>query len=225
MGQKKNTKKTAIITKMTGCSDIGIVGPLPIKLPLKSKAMPLFYLDGGISHRPAFQSAKIETLGYCLGDNDSYQGSDNEFDLLLEKKKDMSDFAMALTLIKEAGLSPKSLHLYGLYGERLDHQLAIFGELRQLMVQSDLPEKAYFYPSYMSSFCALFINQTEEIKLTLEGTFSLMAFEATKVSASGELEYSMTNHSLLPLSSFALSNRARGLIKLKADKPILLLKA
>ncbi len=216
------------------CSEVAFVGPLSVKEPLCPRKMPFIYLDGGITHQSLIRRLGLEDSFLTIGDNDSYCGAEDEFDILLPRQKDQSDLAAALEELnnlcresKEDGErgDPKleTLHLYGLLGGRLDHQLAIFGEL------FDFIEILAGSENFQSLFYSSHHNQVEAIifqgalQREIHGTFSLMSLRETRVSAMGDLKYPLEHHGLKAFSSLALSNEGFGEVTIHCERPILLI--
>ena len=209
---------------MTSCPDLAVVGPLDFELPKGIGQMPFIYLDAGLKHRSEVKKSNLESASFAIGDNDSFEGDSNLFDVLLEQKKDESDFSAAMKLLSLNQSDLERIHLFGLLGQRLDHQLALFGDLlRNLNFQDSL--LVYFYDGQKSldSSMPKMILFSENFETNLFGTFSLMSFQENSVSIEGDIEYPLSNHVLEPLTSRGLSNEARGKVKITSTAPLLLI--
>lgn len=91
-----------------------LVGPLAMGLILPATEAAILAVDGGTDH--------LEEFDLSIGDGDS---SSIDMDIKASVHKDQNDLALALELIPE----DVSLTLYGFWGQRLDHQLTVLGEI------------------------------------------------------------------------------------------------
>jgi thiamine pyrophosphokinase len=216
---------------LTSCTELAIVGPLSTVAPKLSNKIPFIYLDGGLRHKELIAATQLESYSFAIGDNDSFEGDIDLFDKLLPAEKDYSDFGAALRVLKDRHTCPQNIeviHLYGLLGERLDHQLAIFGEIIDFLKQTRHNQtfKAKLYPNSSSKetneVVTLFKGLIEE---NFEGIFSVMAIaESSEITLHGDLKYPIENHKMAPFSSHGLSNQAHGEIQISSTKPALFIR-
>jgi len=165
---------------------------------------PVIFVDGGSIRREGNE-------GLCVGDGDS---SSMTMDVELDPHKDFSDLSFALRLLPAA---VKEIALDGFLGGRRDHELFNLGEV------------FHFLNSRQSS-CAVFFDH-EIVAITkgqwrfaIDGLFSLMTIETTCINLTGDCEYPINpSQEVAPLSSFGLSNIAKGEISIQTNNPIFLL--
>lgn len=185
-----------------------VIGPLAKTIP-KGKFDFTVFVDGGCHLR-----AKEHTLTSSLsvGDGDSCPPN-TKLDYSIPKEKDYSDLAYLLMNLPK---NLAKLELHGFVGGRIDHQLAVFGEvftyLKEAKTQSVIFDDG--------SITAL---GTGTHKLHIEGTFSLMALEFSEVSIRGKAKYLIDPQATLqPLSSYALSNEGSGEVEIRCSLPLIL---
>lgn len=179
-----------------------LVGPLlggPASVDL-----PVIYIDGGLKYKPA-----TPHLSFSLGDGDS---SPRKPDLLFNPEKDASDLELALQRIPS---SITSLQLDGFLGGRKDHEWINQGVLHRY-----LRERTQSQATFDQHLTAL---SAGDWSIPYTGTFSLLCFEDTQLSLTGDVKYKYELTSKFPaLSSLGLSNECRGMFHLKNDSPVLL---
>lgn len=179
-----------------------VVGPLCAEH--KRFSDPVIFVDGGSVRREGNE-------GLCVGDGDS---STIPMDIKLDPRKDLSDLSFALSLLPA---KVKEIALDGFLGGRRDHELLNLGEVFHFLSCRHLP-------------CAVFFDH-EIVALTkghwqlaIDGLFSLMTIETTCVNLSGKCEYQIDPpQEVAPLSSFGLSNIAKGEISIQTNNPIFVL--
>lgn len=186
--------------------ECNIIGPIKSNVILKEDLFSIF-VDGGMSYSKGF------TDFISVGDSDSWEG---KHDHQLSKDKDRNDLFHGLNLVpKEC----KKINARGFYGERIDHFLINLGEfdhfLRQNQCQIDI---------YDEDGLAISAFSLETFKVTLDGTFSLFAFEDTLFSINGSCKYTtgMEYTKLIGRSGHGLSNIGYGKITIRTQGPIFL---
>lgn len=194
--------------------------------PLATSPEHIVYIDGGLAHQ-----TKIKNLGFqdilavSLGDGDSLPKYLVEQRVSLDQKyppeKDQSDFSLALSFLRENyndGNPALSVHLFGLFGGRRDHELAIFGEAYHFL--KDFPESSMnlFDENGYHKLSLFHGDKTFSYK----GTFSLFSLEKCSVDIEGKVKYGGKNIELLPFQSLGLSNFAKGEFKVASNSPLLI---
>lgn len=184
-------------------------GPLGPEIPSQFSMHPTVAVDGGAHFSPH--------IDVWVGDADSYQEevkSDVKFKHPVDKDK--SDLALALSLFKKS--APYKFHLWGFLGERKDHELFNLGECLKFLDNHPGSEILFYRANGDVEFHLLGLGLWG---FEHQGTFSLGTLRKTQVELTGECEFPITPPSYLyPLSSFGLSNRAQGLIKLNTEGSI-----
>lgn len=175
---------------------INLVGPLNTKQELLEG--PILYIDGGVKHQEKFGA------GFSLGDEDS---SNSPLDLCLPTEKDYSDFAFALRYLKEF----KQIDCYGFTGGRLDHQLAILGDINQYLETSNLCE--------VKLDDQIIGTNKKTVCLNYHGTFSIFSFHENYFSIQGEVKYQAEKILTKPFSSYTLSNIGKGVFYIEGSEP------
>jgi len=196
---------------------IGLLGPLwPAKfLP----PLPLILLDGAAQFRHLpYQKSTEESMPavaaypqYRVGDGDTYPGNAQEFELLLDPHKDVSDLAAALAIIPPV---VQELYLYGLRGGRRDHEWAILGEITAFLAHR---------PSLKildEDFIAL---PAGEHHFAFQGRFSVLSLDPNQITLTGNIAYPLLAPTeLRPLVSRGISNIADGPWQITATRPFFL---
>lgn len=175
---------------------INLVGPLSTKQELLKG--PILYIDGGVKHQQKFGA------GFSLGDEDS---SHSPLDLQLPIEKDYSDFTFALRYLKDF----KEINCYGFTGGRLDHQLAVLGEVNQFLTMANICE--------LKLDNQIIGTNKKAISLNYHGTFSIFSFYETHFSIQGEVKYQAEKTLIKPFSSYTLSNIGKGHFQIEASDP------
>lgn len=174
--------------RLTG--EVIVVGPLAQGLVLPTRPSALLAVDGGADHLSFFDLS--------IGDGDS---SALEMDIVASIHKDQNDLALALELIPRE----VKVTLFGFWGQRLDHQLTVLGEIALWNKERRQP-------------VTLFGNLNERLECLSEGIhalhhyglFSLLSLYEGEFRVSGGINYPLAKKRLPPLSSHLLSNQARG---------------
>ncbi|HAZ12602.1 MAG: hypothetical protein A2X86_11610 [Bdellovibrionales bacterium GWA2_49_15] len=189
-----------------------VVGPMPLtperdleQLPLA--ACPTLFIDGGKTHQDHFN----HTPSLSIGDGDSYKGP---LDLILPKNKNISDLKAGLDLLSS---EVEEIYFLGLCGGRKDHELINLGEIYHFLLRQQVPCRAFFDKDFHAV-------QKGTYELSYQGIFSLLAFQNTLVTLTGQVEYQLAQPTLLQsFSSQGLSNQSHGIFTLSCNLPIFLL--
>jgi thiamine pyrophosphokinase len=199
-------EKDQYIEKLSKSFEVTFIGPLYTKGP-ESFDHPYVFVDRGVIFKEEFtKRAKENYWDFSVGDGDS---SPINLDLTLNPNKDFSDLSFALSLLPK---DLKKLNLWGFLGGRRDHEMINLGEVHQALLNS--------FPEAVVSFEDKIIAKNGAIEVNIQGTFSLIVLENTKVKIQGNLDYPLPDFtSLKPLSSHGLSNVGRGLIKIDSKGP------
>lgn len=183
-----------------GIDLINIVGPF--SQVDSTRKEPIIFVDGGSQFR-------IGEEGYSVGDGDSFSG---QLDCLLPMKKNYSDLSYVLNSLSE---NFSEVSLSGFLGGRRDHEILNLGEVHHFLKGKE-NIRVYFDDQVTA------VTQGRW-KFNFAGIFSLIALESTRVLINGQCEYGIENMQVLPLlSSWGLSNIARGDFEVTAEGPIFL---
>lgn len=185
---------------------INLIGPLKLYSPIIDKSIFSIIIDGGQNHNINFPSS------LSLGDQDS---SNNVVDILLPRDKDYSDYSKALDYIDS---QTSIINCYGLFGGRLDHQLAIIGETCDLL--SRQKSKFNFYHDKKIKMCIL---SPGNWKFSQKNEFSLHSLAAQKIKITGNIKYTLSEYTYIkPLSSHTISNIAYGQFEILCERPLVI---
>ncbi|MEO0336406.1 MAG: hypothetical protein AAF202_08425 [Pseudomonadota bacterium] len=195
-------------SRLEACNHPLLVGPLAKALPSSDHDL-VIYVDGGEKLR----SASSGQPSLSVGDGDSSK-TGASLDFKIPTEKDFSDLAFVLNHLPKA---IRSVKLVGFIGGRLDHQLAVFGEV-------------YYFLKRVKADHVIFDDQqlifldSGAHDLNIRGQFSVMAFEACEVRLTGKVKYPIDPVSTIqPMSSFGLSNIGSGQIKIENSDPLLVI--
>ncbi len=184
--------------------NLNIIGPLNFESEIDNLAT--IFVDGGLRHKKSISSLSATI---SIGDGDSVTNPE-DIDIKLDKEKDFNDFSSALTMVPA---SIKHINLYGLIGERLDHQLTTFGELHYYLkgcknqVTCNFDDKVLVFSQ--GQFC-----------FTYHSNFTVIAFEEVEITIKGECKYPIDKATKIkPLSSYTLSNEATGKVSITSNAP------
>lgn len=166
-----------------------LVGPLSLHLSFNPQQRAILAVDGG---------AEKSAYDLSIGDGDS---STQSLDLMASVDKNQSDLALALEIIPQG----VSVELYGFWGERLDHQLTVLGEIFQWHQKHQ--QKITLYGAGTER---LEVYQSGRHIFNHTGLFSVLSLLRGEFSLSGELRYPLKSQEIAPLSSHLLSNQAQG---------------
>jgi len=196
---------------------LGLLGPCWAEDYLPP--LPLIFLDGAGRCRqlPYYPSSPETAAGpgpypqFLLGDGDSFPEGYAEFDIQLCPDKDFSDLAYALAILPA---TVQHLHLYGLRGGRRDHELAVLGEIDQLL------QTALNLQVHAEDFTALAAGHHI---FNFTGRFSILSLRPNRLQLTGHLKYPLKQPTVLrPLHSHGISNEASGRWEIEATWPFFL---
>jgi thiamine pyrophosphokinase len=187
-----------------------IIGPMGPKLPSQFNHLPILAVDGGADF--------TSQMDIWVGDGDSIKNAvktHHKFEF--NPQKDLSDLALALQFFQSQGFV---LHLWGFDGGRKDHFLFNLGECLQYL-EKNHQSKIFFYNEDPKPSPSFIFFPKGESTFSHKGTFSLGSIYSVKLQMTGHCEYkSESTKTILPLSSFGLSNKAFGEVKIKCSHPI-----
>ncbi len=163
-------------------------------------------VDGG-SHAP------VEFDLWC-GDGDSGQPP-RGVPYVQKETQDETDLCFALRHLKPNSWT--HLHLVGFLGGRKDHELSVLGELHAAL-RKETQKTAMLYNQRLE--IDLRVLSPGSYSLKLNGTFSVLSLEETRVSLLGDCEYQTDEVTLLPLSGRGISNFATGRVQITCSRPI-----
>lgn len=182
-----------------------LIGPLATSTPPAQllQASAVMCIDGGIDMMDPSE------IHYSIGDGDSAKNG-RTLDEQLPVGKDTSDLAMGLQHLP-AGL--KTIHLWGFWGGRFDHQLCNLGEIQQFLQT----HTAQIFLHNPEGAPMLALPQGEH-SLDLIGTFTLLSLQTCHFTIGGECRYPLaTPTRVLPLSAHTLSNIGAGKVTITCD--------
>ena len=171
---------------------------------------PQIAIDGGIqfAHNPIL----------WMGDGDS--GSPTlSMPALRKSTQDETDLRFCLNHIQD--WSWEKLHLFGFLGKRKDHELANLGEVYSVAKSRTKMEKAIFYNNSFTP--EIFIFPAGKCSLPIHGLFSILTFEQSTVTVSGQCEFKAHETIFTTLEGRGLSNRGFGLVQIQSSAPFLIL--
>lgn len=184
------SKLESFQSKCLKSGEVIVVGPLAHGLELSAPSAAVLAVDGGCEHAVRFDLS--------IGDGDS---SGFQMDIPASIHKNQSDLALALEIIPQ-GVRTR---LYGFWGQRLDHQLTVLGEVTRWHQERRQP-LTLFGPT--SERLEILPPGTHQIKHL--GLFSLLSLYEGEFSLQGQLRYPLERTRLPPLSSQLLSNLGDG---------------
>ncbi len=200
--------------KLKKSSEISLVGPLFSQEHL-TLSTPIIFIDGGLHFRKKIDQNE-NFYNISIGDGDSleeFQEAKDQIDLIYGKDKNETDFKLALSLIPE---HINKIFFYGLTGGRLDHQLAILGELHHFLKGRGTITECYLDNHVLAS--------NKEITFEKYGTFSVMSLEENVIQLTGECLYKMEKEEKLrPFSGRGISNQANGQVTIKGNLPFFII--
>lgn len=188
--------------------NILILGPLSLcdkTKPLSNIDLVIF-VDGGLKHKPAFDHIKSVTIG----DNDSALTDDSQFTHLASKDKDYTDLELALEFLTNNTL-PDNVILDGFYGERLDHQLAVFSSLSRFNTESDVKTII----NYKHGLIELIKSSSHSFQHN--GEFSIMPTSKQNIGINGNAKFKSNMKVYSAYSGNLISNIASGKVEIKSD--------
>ncbi len=216
-------------------TEILILGPLlceqeededEIHFLRHKKSSFIIYLDAAVQIK---EKLALNIPSVSIGDGDGPQINEEDYRHLLDicttPEKDESDLRLALNYLHENIITDSenyNVSVHGLWGGRLDHQMAIFGEVARFIQSRDrlqtLPFKFY---DQKGALCS--VISKGELHLNYQGTFSVFSLlQENQIKISGDVAYQTQSH-FSPLSSLGLSNEAKGDIYIASKSPFLLI--
>ena len=196
---------------LSATNSVLLIGPLAKEIPQGNFDFTVF-VDGGC-HLRAKEHTNTSSLS--VGDGDSCPPN-TKLDYMIPTEKDHSDLAYILRHLPK---KLATLELHGFIGGRIDHQLAVFGEVFNYLKASETPSAVF------DRQAAELLNKGKHSR-NINGLFSLMTLEPTEVSLSGDTKYKVEPSAVLqPFSSHALSNEGRGDIQITNSLPLLLIRS
>lgn len=199
-----------LINELKACGEVSLIGPLSKRSQPKQNH-PLIAVDGGID---SIDSSTTDF--WYVGDCDSLSSGQQRIKeglghWILPKNKAASDLAMALTLLPN---TMKKVHLLGLLGGRVDHQMMVFGEVQRSLKR--LSQATISFEQELQAYSA------GEHQLSIEGGFSLFSLEEIELSIDGAVRYPLKPSTVFPGQSLTLSNEGHGSVCLRSSGPIFL---
>ena len=198
------SKLQSFISKVQQHKSVVLVGPMAKSFPTDWPLLPVLGVDGGSN------KATADKYDFTLGDGDSL-GPALSLDLVFPVDKDASDLALAL---QHLPAGPLTIHLYGFWGGRFDHQVINLGELHARLMKEG-GEVCF----HTDSEYQVLGRPAGRHTLTLQGLFSLFSPLPTLFSIEGECRFPLTPTRVDSLSSRLLSNEGHGEVTLTADQP------
>ena len=189
--------------------EIALVGPI-LKGPIPTILFPQVAVDGGA----AFSLSPV----LWVGDGDS--GNVSVGVPALKKTSDnITDLVFCLIQIDNWKWT--QLHLYGFLGARRDHELANFGEVCQMMKTRAETVRATFYNEKFEA--SIFIYQTGLHSIEVQGFFSVLVFETTRLTISGACQYPLSDQFIGAFSGRGVSNQGSGTISIQSTNPFMVI--
>lgn len=188
--------------------NILILGPLSLcdKTKLITNIDLVIFVDGGFKHRQAYENISSVTIG----DNDSALTDASAFTQLASKDKDFTDLELALEFISLNTL-PDNVFLDGFYGERLDHQLAVFSSLSHFNTENN----AKTIVLYKHGLIELIKSTNHSFQHI--GEFSLMPTTRQRISIKGDAKFKSKLKEYSAYSGNLISNIANGKVEINSD--------
>ena len=179
-------------------AELLLIGPMPsIRVSITE---PVIFVDGGSNIREG-------NTGITVGDGDS---ANQKMDISLNPAKDFSDLSFALDLIPSRF---SRVLLAGFLGGRHDHHLLNYGAVVKFLDGRETT--IVWFEREITAYSA------GEWRFTVNGSFSLVVFQPTRVTLQGECKYHIPANTLVqPVSSFGLSNEGDGFVDMTCDAPV-----
>ncbi len=197
------SKLQSFISKVQQHKSVVLVGPMAKSFPTDWPQLPVMGVDGGCNKAP------LERYDFTLGDGDSLAPA-LVLDLLFPTDKDASDLSLALQHLPAGAIT---IHLYGFWGGRFDHQVINLGELHARLTQEG--GKVFFHTDSEYQVVGLPAGRHS---LSLQGVFSLFSPLSTLFSISGDCRFPLAPTQVPSLSSRLLSNEGHGEVIIDADQ-------
>lgn len=199
----------------------------------------LLFIDGGWRHAQIIKQGPLKSLlephsikssCHWVGDKDSLPDElplpPDLPQILLPSEKDESDLKAALNFLSQTRanfLNSATLFGHGLIGGRLDHQLAVLGELSLWLDELDDQKKKptiHLLDQEGKNIITIFAGLYKESRY--HGGLSLFSLAPQQVKLKGGLKYLGESIKLTPLSSRGLSNEALGPYEIEGEKALIL---
>ena len=201
--------------KWKNAQELVLVGPILKHGKINYLNLPQIAVDGGVH----FSNNPIT----WMGDGDSTQGDISRKSLILKTNQNESDLRFALNKI--ANITWKTLHLFGFYGGRKDHELANWGEVYHELKLSSHREKVIFYDECENP--KIYILNTSLLSsshcIQVNGVFSVFSFERTTLSLKGNCRFNVDQFAMNSFTSQGLSNFGDGVVQVQNNAPLLFL--
>jgi len=197
------SKLQSFISKVQQHKSVVLVGPMAKSFPTDWPQLPVLGVDGGCN------KAALEHYDFTLGDGDSLSPT-LTLDLLFPTAKDASDLALAL---QHLPAGPLTIHLYGFWGGRFDHQVINLGELHSRLKREG--GEVYFHTDTGYQVLGLPAGTHQR---SLVGLFSLFSPLPTEFSIEGACRFPLPLTKVDSLSSRLLSNEGMGEVTIRASE-------
>jgi len=191
---------------------IALIGPV-MPRPMNPTPFPQIAVDGGVhfAHQPIL----------WVGDGDSsHLVGETGISLIKKNSQDETDLRFCLDLIQ--GWKWSELLLFGFLGGRRDHELANFGEMHRLFLDRPESVRACFYDDEFNERIDLY--QSGQHSIEIQGLFSILTFEHSILSLSGDCDYSLHQQELGLFSGRGVSNNGHGSVNIQCKTPFLLVR-
>lgn len=185
---------------------INLIGPMDLDLTVVDDRLFTIVIDGGADHCLHFSP------NLSVGDQDS---TSQKLDCLLPADKDYSDYSKALSFIHD---KTQIINCHGLYGGRLDHQLAIIGDSCRFLLKQKA--KINFFQKKDIRLCILAPGKWI---LNHNGLFSLHSLYDQFIKIHGDIKYNLKEYTYIhSLTSHTISNVAFGQFFVICQSPVFL---
>jgi thiamine pyrophosphokinase len=168
-------------------------------------------LDGAFKYKKTFPNS------ITVGDGDSNEGDNSQFDYPLPTIKNSSDLTYGLSHIPK---NTQEVFIYGAWDEELDHSLANLGE-----ISNYCKLRKIVFHLYSTSQLKKAIIFNGDFKTKIQGRFSLLSIDSNTVSIEGDCQYKTKPeypHHLRALSSLGIGNQGFGNVAFNSLNPLIL---
>lgn len=188
-------------------NQLALIGPI-LEQPIQT-AFPQVAVDGGIH----FATNPI----LWVGDADSGKAP-SSIQMKMKTSQDETDLRFCIREVWE--WEWLELHLYGFLGKRKDHELANLGEVCQSIQARGKNSHAIFYDHHRPQ---ILVYPSGKHAFSRVGLFSILCFEASKISIEGACVFSVKDQSLPAFSGRGVSNQGSGEIIVQSTSPFLVI--